>query len=505
MLPALGRTQRLRWALGLGAFVTFVTLSIGYSITRAPWWDEGLFADVAITFRNYGHLGSSVLDPHGYLEFPLVDRFTYWQFPAYMIALGGWLRLVPATMVGIRLFSVFWGCVYVLCWFLIVRCLSGKESLALMVSSVVALNYATVAAASDGRMDMMCAGLGYAGIASYLCLRDSHWTGAALLSGCFGVASLLCHPMGGLMNLSLAAVALWDWRRIPGKTVVAACLPYLAGAALCFLYILQAPDIFSAQTKAASSYRIAGWGPLLRNVVNDGSVRYLHYYFDFLHGIDKLKVASLLFAVVGTLGLVINRKRISEPLGRVLLALAGIAYFGVAALDNQKLPVYFIYSMPAMVACGAVWAYDCWQKGGFVRIFASALLAGSILSTVGGFGYKIYLDSYGRVYKPAVDMVKQSLPPGGLVMGGSELGFALGFGPPLVDDRYLGYFSGKRPDVFVENRYYGRREGPVFGPAKFYSVTTLQKEYHVEFENSEYRIYVRNDRARLASARQGSP
>ena len=398
------------------------------------------------------------------------------------------------------MFSVVWGCIYVSCWFLMVRCLSGKESLALLVSSVVALNYATIAAASDGRMDMMCASLGYAGIASYVCLRESGWTRAALIATCFGAASLFCHPMGVLMNLSLAALALLDWRRISGKTLAAACLPYVLGAALYSLYILQAPNIFLAQTKAASGYRIAGWQGVIQNIVNDGYVRYYYYYFSFLNGIDKLKFVVLVFAVAGTLGLLVNRRRTAEPLGRTLLILVGVGYFGVAAIDNQKLPVYFIYSIPAMSACGAVWAYDCWQRGGIVRACASALLAGSILSAVGGFGYKVYLDGYDHVYQPAIVTIKRFLPPRGLVMGGSELGFALGFGPQLVDDRYLGYFSGKRPDVFVENQYYGRSGGLVFGPARLYTETALQKEYHLEFVNAEYRIYVPNDRTNLVQA-----
>jgi len=319
-------------------------------------------------------------------------------------------------------------------------------------------------------------------------------------AGCFGAASLLCHPMGGLMTVSLVAIMLLDWRRIPGKALAVACLPYVLGAVLCLLYILQAPPIFLAQTRGASGYRVSGLWDLIRNVANDGYIRYFQFYFSFLSGIDKLKSASLIFAVAGTLGLVVGRKRISEPLGRVLLILVCVSYFGVAAMDNQKLPVYFIYSMPAMSACAAVWAYDCWQRGGFTRVFASVLLAGSVLSTIGGFGYKIYLDTYDHVYQPAIATVKRSLPPGGLIMGGSELGFALGFGPHLVDDRYLGYFSGKRPDVFVENQYYGRRNSSLFNPARLYAEAMLQKQYHLEFENSEYRIYVRNDRVNLAQA-----
>ncbi len=79
-------------------------------------------------------------------------------------------------------------------------------------------------------------------------------------------------------------------------------------------------------------------------------------------------------------------------------------------------------------------------------------------------------------------------------MGGSELGFALGFGPPLVDDRYLGFFSGKTPDVFVVNEFYGpMRSSPRLNSAWETSRTTLHDQYHLVFKNGAYSIYVRND------------
>ena len=31
----------------------FLVLTIGLSLTRSPWWDEGVFADLALNFRNF--------------------------------------------------------------------------------------------------------------------------------------------------------------------------------------------------------------------------------------------------------------------------------------------------------------------------------------------------------------------------------------------------------------------------------------------------------------------
>ena len=63
-------------------------------------------------------------------------------------------------------------------------------------------------------------------------------------------------------------------------------------------------------------------------------------------------------------------------------------------------------------------------------------------------------------------------------MGGSELGFALGFGPERIDDRYLGYDTGKRPDVYVENGYYGKIGAAGTAAAE----TTLRDQYHLTFQ-----------------------
>jgi hypothetical protein len=70
----------------------------------------------------------------------------------------------------------------------------------------------------------------------------------------------------------------------------------------------------------------------------------------------------------------------------------------------------------------------------------------------------------------------------------------LGFGPPLVDDRYLGFFSGKTPEVFVINDHYGpMRSSPRLTSAWESSRVTLQDRYHLVFRNNVYSIYVRND------------
>jgi hypothetical protein len=78
-------------------------------------------------------------------------------------------------------------------------------------------------------------------------------------------------------------------------------------------------------------------------------------------------------------------------------------------------------------------------------------------------------------------------------MEGSELGFALGFGPP-VDHGYLGLVGGAPFEVFVINDHYG----PIRSSARLTSAwegsrVTLRNQYRQVFKNSMYSIYARNN------------
>jgi len=347
----------------------------------------------------------------------------------------------------------------------------------------------------------MCAALGVAGLASYFWFRDSNWSLGVVLAACFGAASLFTHPMGAVMNVAIAAMVLLDWRRIRWGAIAAASFPYLIGIACCLYYIHLAPELFHAQSKAASQYRVSGVGPILRNIVNDVGERYLHYYFTAYSGISKSKVVALLFPICGLAGLLIDRGLRSQPIAKRLLLLLVITYVGVAVIDNQKFGNYLVFSLPVATACAGLWLYARWEDGGRNWLLASGLLVLSVMATLAGIGYKISRNEYRNLYDPAMAAVKAALPAGGTLMGGSELGFAFGFGPPLVDDRYLGFFSGSLPEVFVVNDHYGpMRSSPLLTSAWESSRATLREQYHLVFTNKMYSIYVRNDASPSARA-----
>lgn len=485
--------RKFAWLLAGAVFLVALALGTGYIVTRSPWWDEGLFADVALNFRNYGHFGSSVLDPNGYLQWPEVHRYTYWQFPMYLIALGSWFHIVPATIRWMRMFSLLWACVYLASWFVLVRAWSRNERLALFVTCVLALDYSVISAASDGRMEMMCAALGYAALASYVALSETRWTTAIVLASCFGAASFFCHPMGVIPNVTLAVVLLLDRQHIKWGRLWLACIPYLIGASLCALYIMQARAIFTAQYHAATTYRVRTVFTVLKSIFIDAYDRYWGNFFLLQTGINKIRVVILAFAVIGTCAVAFDPSLRKHLLGRRLLLLAIIAYLGIAVIDNQGFPFYLIYSLPVMTACAAFWVYARWNQESLTRFLPVAFLAASVLVVIAGYGLKISKYDYRRLYQPAVQAAEEHRRPGRTIMGGSELGFLLGFqSPQLVDDRYLGYFSGLTPDVYVQSQYYYSMPGPVLTEAWKKSRERLSKEYHLVFENADYRVYALN-------------
>jgi hypothetical protein len=482
------RASRRAWVCAIAAVAVALILTICACLTRGPWWDEGLFADVALNFRNYGSLRSSVLAPYSFDNLPGVDRHMYWQLPGYLVSLGIWFHIVPFSVEWMRLFSTLWAVVFVASWFFFVRALSTDESLALLIASVIALDYSVIAAASNGRMEMMCAALGQAALACYVVLRDSRIRWALFLAGLFGASSLFCHPMGIVTNSVLAVMLLLDRRKFRWNEVLIAIVPYVVFAVACGLYIWQDPTLFAEQAKAVSAYRVGSTAFLIRNLLNDFSQRYLQFYFAPLSGLHRLKIFSLLFGLCGAIGLLFSQRAGREQLRRFLLLAAAVAYLGVAAVDDLKYPHYFVYVTPLLAACGALWLYRAERRG--ARWFAIGLLIAYVGVNIGLAANWIYRNEMGSVFRPMARTVQDASSTGELVMGPSELGFALGFQKPLLDDCTLGFKSGVAPKVYV---MYPACEVPGYSESVWtWARDKARREYHPIAKMGGYTVYLRN-------------
>src|ERR1700734_4329217 len=106
-------TGRRWWAAPLLlAIVIYLVLSLWLAHTKAPWCDEGWFANPAYNLAFHGNLGSNVLEPSGfYLNayFRGVQERTYYVLPSHLLALAGWIRAFGLSVVSARVYSICWG------------------------------------------------------------------------------------------------------------------------------------------------------------------------------------------------------------------------------------------------------------------------------------------------------------------------------------------------------------------------------------------------------------
>lgn len=76
-------------------------------------------------------------------------------------------------------------------------------------------------------------------------------------------------------------------------------------------------------------------------------------------------------------------------------------------------------------------------------------LAGFVSLQLARAVYWIASRSYERQYMPVVTYLRKTTSPQQLIMGPAELAFEFGFDANITDDVYLGYHTGRQPDVIV--------------------------------------------------------
>ncbi len=170
-LEQLAGRKGVQAALAGAAVVVYVALAFGSAATKSPEIDEGFFANPAFNLATRGFMGTTVLEDEGSALKGIRER-TYWIPPLHLVLQAGWYKVVGFGLVQLRAVSILWGLVALGAWFLIMRQLSGERSVGLLTAGLLALDYTFVAVASLGRMDMMCAALGFAGLAAYVTLRE---------------------------------------------------------------------------------------------------------------------------------------------------------------------------------------------------------------------------------------------------------------------------------------------------------------------------------------------
>src|SRR5215831_9256106 len=255
-----GRFPRAFLAIAL----LFVILAGVRIATKRPWVDEAWFTGPALDLTTNGRFGTPVLDPTGshlslYKPGAVltgIDRHTYWIMPLYPLTLAIWGKAFGFSVFSIRVPSLLWGLLLLGSVWVMVRRFGGSEGAAALATAILAVEFGFVDSGSDGRMDMMSAALGFAGLAAYLSLRERNLLRAVLAGHALCAASLFTHPNGMFAAASLMICILWlDLRQISVKLAGVIAAPYVVGMLAWGVYILRAPAEFIAQFGANSSHR----------------------------------------------------------------------------------------------------------------------------------------------------------------------------------------------------------------------------------------------------------
>jgi 4-amino-4-deoxy-L-arabinose transferase-like glycosyltransferase len=418
-----------------------------------------------------------------------IDRHTYWIMPLHPLVQAAWYRIVPFSLLSLRLLSMLWALVALTAWFLILRRISTHEVVPYLGTALIALDYVFIRGAAHGRMDMMGVGLTFSALAAYLCLRESHLVLALMASHALAAAAMLTHPNGILAVASLVLAALiFDRRRLRVWHAGVVAVPYLVGLGAWGLYILEAPDVFRKQFMGNAAGRLnllAQPFQALRAEITD---RYIG------GGKNYLKLLMFVPCVAGLVG-ALTTPAIRRNRGyQLLLATATVAFVYFWLFEGTKLYLYLAYLTPMLDAILAEWLWSCWQTRPSFRIPVAVTVAVILCITAAGIAFVVTRDDYHHDFLPAINYLKTHAAPQDVIMGSAELGFELGWDRPLVDDVRLGYASGKRPQWIVfEQRYEEWTQVAEHAAPEVHSYIAkmLKDEFQQAFSENNYTIYHR--------------
>jgi hypothetical protein len=488
-------TRRALFSAALLIALAYVALATAVSLTKPPEIDEGWFASPALNLVTRGSMGTTVLEPSGTLTSRLdgINQYTYWVMPLHLLAQAGWYKLFGFGLFSMRTLSIAWGLIALASWFLIMQALSAELKLAITTVAFIALDYLFIMQAAMGRMDIMCAALGFAGLAAYLSLRDRSYTLAVLASHSLVVASGLTHPNGVMAFAGLAFLTLYfDRGRFRLKQAMLAAVPYVVGAAAWGIYILQSPPSFASQFADQSAGRAPGLTSPLLSMKEEFTNKYLEAFgfASYSSGAAKLKILILVAYAIAIVGAICARGIRTHRGFRALLLLTGI-YFLFETFFNHKLVFYLIHIIPMFAAILSVWVYWCWSRRLVQRRIINVAVAAFLALQIGGVLYRVKQNAYERDYIPAVAFLNQHSDEKTLVIGGAEMAFGVGF-DHLKDDIRVGYYSGKRPDFVVMDYHYNGLMSALRNrePLVYQSVIErLQHSYKQVYDNGSYQIY----------------
>lgn len=463
--------------------------------------NEGWFADPAFHLETRGFFGTTIIEStRTWLEG--VDRHTYWILPLYPLALAPLFRVFGFSLYTMRAMSIFWFMVALSAFYLLMRSQAGR-GVALLATLLLAADFHFLVGAAVGRMDMMCAALGYSAIAAYLLLRERSLRLAVLTSSTLAVAGCLTHPCGILALSGLIFLAIRnDRERLTWMDLPLAMAPCLAGLGAYGIYAMHDFSGFVRQLtgnvsgvagEATGSTRFSGLLHPLTALRRELLDRYMSAFNgDSWHNPYRTQLIVLSVYWGGVIVALVDRRIRRQKAARFLLPLVGI-YFVIMWLgEGLKLRVYMVHTLPLFAGLGALWIWN-WTEGRKI-VRASAIAAIQCIQFL-GIGVGLWVNQYHNEHLPAAQYMKEHGHAGSLIMASGQFAFEFGYDGRLVDDVRLGYFTGRKPEFFVRDVWYREwLDRAKTRDPKIYEFVykTLAAEYREVFHNPGFVIYQRN-------------
>ena len=442
-------------------------------------------------------MGTSVLEGPG-TWLAGVEQHTYWTMPLYALVQAPWYAIFGFNIITQRLLTFCCGLALLLCIYLLVKKLSTKWAAVLSVV-LIGCDYEFVMQSSLGRMDMLCALLGFAGLALYVNLRETRFRDAVLLSNAAVAASCMTHPCGVLGLTSLWAVTLYlDRRRLGWKEVGLAAAPYVVALTLWGAYISLAPTDFLKQMQGNTKGILADIGGRSRFdlITHPRWALRAELYFRYIENYHSRLVPAVY--LLGLLGSIILAWRTRQK-GYVTIAIIASLYFvELTLLEGLKRDFYLTHAVPALAMALAVVLCSVVPPGRVGVAAVSVLVGGLVIfQCMTEKRYSRATDAP-RDYFAAEKFLEANYAPGQSLIAPPEFAYRFGFYGGLVDDWRIGYGSGKSPEFLVVGGLtknwlkIHHNDTPEF--ARFVD-NRLGQEYVVVLRNPYYTIYARRQRA----------
>ena len=481
-----------------------------YALSNNPWTSEAWFAIPALNLLSQGTMGTTVLASKG-TWLAGIERHTYWIMPLHPLVQALWYKLVGFSLFRQRSLSILFGAGALVSWFTIVLRLSGTYAAALVAVLIIGFEGNFLNGAANGRMDMMAACLGAAGLTAFLQLRDRAPRASLLVSHSLIAAAVLTHPCGALFAVPLAVMMFVGRGFGPAAGLPAgasfAALPWLVAILLWLAYIAQAPSDFRSQffgnvSGFAGEYlrrdRTSGIRAPWRALWLELKLRYL-LPFGFGSLQTKAEWAGALWLSLCTSALLtaLCNKKLRSQTGIRILAASFIAIFLIMALfEGLKFPHYLIYPLPFAGAIAAIAGTSLWQaaRHNYTRVGLCAALAAMAVPQAIEAARHFTRNPLHAEFLPAARWIQSNLATQDRLIGPAELGYVLGFNDSISDDVRMGFYTGLRPRFIVTSDWYrdwidasAGREPDVSRHIQ----SLLNGEYSLVLTRGEYQVYER--------------